>query len=108
MTTESTSATEAARHDGSRTSSEELGGVVPKRAAGYVPTEDDVLALQDAVRLLRMIAAGEAYSKDVDLGDSNRKATIRDASSYAQAMLKKIEPLYHRVLDGFVDAPEAT
>jgi hypothetical protein len=44
-----------------------------------------------------MIADGVAYSKDCDLGDPNRKATIKDASKYAKAALARLEPCFGRM-----------
>jgi hypothetical protein len=75
-------------------------GPVDVNVGRHATNEDDVLDVQNAVRLLQMIANGWAYSKDCDLGDPHRKATIRDASKYARLALQRLEPCYHRMLEG--------
>jgi hypothetical protein len=70
---------------------------VDQPSGHHCPSEDDVLAVQNAVRLLQMIADGVAYSKDCDLGDPHRKATIKAASRYAKAALARLEPCFGRM-----------
>ena len=61
------------------------------------PRDEDVAAVQDAVRLLRMIADRRAYARDCDLGDPDRPATIRDAAAYAKFALERLEPTLRRM-----------
>ena len=65
--------------------------------------EDDVMAVQNAVRLLQMIANRRAYSRDCDLGDPDRAATIRDAAAYAQFALERLEPALNRMVSALAD-----
>lgn len=83
--------------DTATTSRPALGGPVDHTVGHHCPSEEDVLAVQNAVRLLRMIADEVAYSKDCDLGDPHRKATIKDAAKYAKAALVRLEPCYGRM-----------
>jgi hypothetical protein len=66
-------------------------------------TEEDVMAVQNAARLLRMIAARRAYTKDCDLGEPDRAATIRDAAAYAQFALERLEPALDRMVRALTD-----
>ena len=61
------------------------------------------MAVQNAVRLLQMIANRRAYSRDCDLGDPDRPATIRDAAAYAQAALTRLEPALKRMVSALAD-----
>jgi len=59
--------------------------------------EEDVMAVQNAVRLLHMIADRRAYSRDCDLGEPDRPASIRDAAAYARHALERLEPALERM-----------
>jgi hypothetical protein len=59
--------------------------------------DEDLLAVQNAVRLLEMIAAKAAYSVNCDLGDPHRAATINDAAKYAKAALPRLTAALNRM-----------
>ena len=59
--------------------------------------EEDAEAVQNAIRLLRMIANRRAYSRNCDLGEPDRPASIRDAAAYAKSALERLEPALRRM-----------
>ena len=61
------------------------------------------MAVQNAARLLRMIAGRRAYAKDCDLGEPDRAATIRDAAAYAKSALERLEPALDRMVSALAD-----